>query len=121
MTRAMMEAIEMVQTEMVAIWNPNMNEGEWEIFEDDMITYEATDHEGMMVAFLGRLGYETEEIDIDKEMEAIAREWLVADEDLDVTTVANSIMGIQEGYRCEQEDVPSGILAWAMVHEDGDR
>lgn len=54
-------------------------------------------------------------------MEAEARAWLVAEDEWDTTTVANSIMGIHEGYRCEQKDVPAGILAWAKMHEDGDR
>lgn len=50
-----------------------------------------------------------------------AREWLCAEDSLDTTTVANAIMRIHEGYRCEQEEVPVDVLIWARRHEDGDR
>lgn len=54
-------------------------------------------------------------------MEQKAREWLVAEDNWDTTTVANAIMAIHEGYRCEQEEVPAEILAWAQLMEDGNR
>jgi hypothetical protein len=50
-----------------------------------------------------------------------AREWLVAEDSWDTTTVANAIMAIHEGYRCEQEEVPFDVLVWARKHEDGNR
>ena len=55
----------------------------------------------------------------DTELEA--REWLNAESSWDTETVANAIMGIHEGYRCEQEEVPEWILEWAKEHETGDR
>ena len=57
----------------------------------------------------------------EKNMEQKAREWLFAEDSWYTETVANTIMGIHEGYRCEQEEVPEDILKWAREHETGDR
>lgn len=113
----MMEAMERV------IWNPNMNGGEWEVFGEDMITYRTATHmEVMQLHVENELGIDP----MSKEeilgiMDKVALEWSCLEGNLDREDVANHIMGIQEGYRCEQEDVPAGILAWAMMHETGDR
>lgn len=110
----------------MAIWNPNMNGGEWEIFEEDMITYTTTDHMGMMRIYMEDI-FAVEEVaemgdnEILEFMEGEAREWRCLEDEIETVEIANSIMAIQEGYRCEQEDVPAGILAWAMVKEDGNR
>lgn len=87
--------------------------------------FEATTNELMVVAeemVYNRIADDEELSErLMDEMELEAREWLNAEDSWDTETVANAVMGIHEGYRCEPEEVPFDILTWAKRHETGDR
>lgn len=52
------------------------------------------------------------------DIEIKAREWACMEDEPNTGCVADTILAIQDGYRCEQEDVPTDILRWAMEHRE---